>query len=142
MSEIQPIRAAAIADGIVINVEMIGPGFERDGVTYVPSETAGIGDRYEKGEFVRPEIEPQPDPVPEIVSMRQAKIQLSRAGLLAQANAAIGALSGQPGEEARLEWEYATSLRRDHPLVAGIGRALGLDDAAKDDLFRAAALIP
>lgn len=96
--------------------------------------------RWANGAWAIPE--PQPEPVPEIVSMRQAKIQLSRAGLLVQANAAIGALEGQPGEEAQIEWASATSLRRDHPLVAGIGRALGLDDAAKDDLFRAAALIP
>jgi len=78
---------------------------------------------------------------PESITMRQAKLQLSRAGKLSAANTAIAAMTGQPGEEARIEWEYATTLRRDHPLVAGLGRTLGLDGATIDNLFRAASQI-
>jgi hypothetical protein len=79
--------------------------------------------------------------IPTLVTMRQAKLQLSRAGILAQAEAAIAAMEGQPAEEAQIEWEYATELRRDHPLVLGIGQALGLDDATIDRLFVEAAKI-
>lgn len=61
-----------------------------------------------------------------VLSMRQAKLQLSRASILAQADAAIGSMEGQPGEEAGIEREYASELRRDHPLVNEIGIALGL----------------
>ncbi|MEM5542941.1 hypothetical protein WNY61_09330 [Sulfitobacter sp. AS92] len=84
---------------------------------------------------------PPPPPVPDVVSMRQARLALSRAGLLANAEAAIAGMTGEAGDEARIEWEYATELRRDHPLVAALGQTLGLDDAAKDDLFRQAAQI-
>jgi PAS domain-containing protein len=79
--------------------------------------------------------------VPEEVTMRQAKIVLSRAGRFAQANAALESMSGQQGEEARIEWQYATVLRRDHPLVIGIGQALGMDDTTIDTLFREAAKV-
>lgn len=78
---------------------------------------------------------------PQEVTMRQAKIALSRAARLTQANAAIEAMSGQQGEEARIEWQYATVLRRDHPLVLGIGQALGMDDATIDTLFKEAAKV-
>jgi len=79
-----------------------------------------------------------PNPVPEAVTMRQARLALSRAGVLKAANDAIEAMEGQPGEEARIEWDYAAELRRDHPLVAGLGQSLGLDDSAIDNLFREA----
>jgi len=73
--------------------------------------------------------------------MRQAKIILSRAGRLAAANAAIDGLTGQQGEEARIEWQYATSLRYDHPLVAAIGAALGIPQESIATLFIEAAKV-
>lgn len=81
-------------------------------------------------------------PVPVSVTMRQAKLALSRAIVLGRANTAISAMPGQAGEEARIEWEYATTLRRDHPLVAGLGQALGLTAGDIDALFISAAAIP
>lgn len=89
---------------------------------------------------LKPELEPE-NPVPAVISMRQAKLQLSRVGLLAAANTAIAEMEGRAGEEARIEWEYAAELRRDHPLVAGIGAVLDLDDEAIDGLFLDAAKI-
>lgn len=68
-------------------------------------------------------------------------LALSRAGLLANADAAIAGMTGAAGDEARIEWEYATEIRRDHPMIAALGQALGLDDDAIDDLFRQAAQI-
>lgn len=94
--------------------------------------------------LIRPlnELPVQPDPVyavPQSVTMRQARIALSRAGVLKAAEDAIAAMPGQPGEEARIEWAFAAELRRDHPLVTSLGDTLGLDAAAVDDLFRSAA---
>ncbi|WP_062220471.1 hypothetical protein [Aureimonas sp. D3] len=79
--------------------------------------------------------------VPAAVTMRQARIALSRAWLLSKAEAAIAQMAGQAGEEARIEWEYAAELKRDHPLIAALGQALGLSAEAIDDLFREAATI-
>lgn len=42
-------------------------------------------------------------------------------------------------EAARIEWEYATEYRREHPLVAQLGAALGLCEAQIDAAFVAAA---
>ncbi|KAA0970797.1 hypothetical protein FPY71_09995 [Aureimonas fodinaquatilis] len=87
-------------------------------------------------------VPPAPEPIPVTeVTMRQAKIQLSRAGILTQADAAIQSMPGQQGEEARIEWQYATTLRRAHPLVDALGSQLGLSVEQIDELFEAAALI-
>jgi hypothetical protein len=83
---------------------------------------------------------PEADATP-VVTMRQARLALLGAGVLEAADAAIGAMLGVEGDAARIEWEYATTLRRDHPLVAGMGLALGLDAEAIDQLFVQAAEI-
>lgn len=82
-----------------------------------------------------------PPPVPEEVTRRQAKLALSRAGILPLADAAIAGMQGQAGEEARIDWADAGVFRRDNPLILGIGSTLGLTEAEVDDLFRAAARI-
>jgi hypothetical protein len=71
--------------------------------------------------------------------MRQARLALLGAGLLAQVNDAITAMGGTPGEAARIEWEYALSVERDSPLVASLTAALGLTAAQLDALFTTAA---
>ncbi|WP_062233247.1 hypothetical protein [Aureimonas sp. N4] len=82
-----------------------------------------------------------PPPVPEEVSRRQAKRALSDAGHLAAANAAIAAIPGKAGDDARIDWADAGYFRRDNPLIAALGQDLGLSAEAIDDLFREAAVI-
>jgi len=77
--------------------------------------------------------------LPQTVTMRQARLALLEAGLLASVEAAIASMTGTEGEAARIEWEYATELRRDHPLVVSLVPALGLTDAQLDALFLSAA---
>jgi hypothetical protein len=70
------------------------------------------------------------DPVPKVVTMRQARLALLGAGLLAQVNTAVANMPGVEGDAARIEWEYAQEVRRDSSLVAGLAAALGLTDEA------------
>lgn len=78
-------------------------------------------------------------PVPTVVSMRQARLALLAAGLLTQVNDAVAGMPGVDGEAARIEWEYATEVRRDSALVASMAGALALDAPALDALFSDAA---
>ena len=82
--------------------------------------------------------EPAPPYVPASVTMRQARLALLGAGLLASVDAAIDGLPSPQKEAARIEWEYATEVQRVSGLVPMMGAALGLDDAALDALFVAA----
>ncbi|GHU34243.1 hypothetical protein AGMMS50256_27610 [Betaproteobacteria bacterium] len=99
--------------------------------------------------WVPPEIpyEPPPPPEPELpkpvvpksITMRQARLALLGAGLLAAVDAAIASMEGVQGEAARIEWEYAASVERNNPLFAAMAGSLELTDDALDQLFIAAA---
>lgn len=78
---------------------------------------------------------------PQVVTMRQARLALVQAGLLAQVNTAVAAMPGAAGDTARIEWEFSGTVERHRPLVQALGAALGLTDAQLDDLFRLAATL-
>lgn len=79
--------------------------------------------------------------VPEAVTMRQARLALLQAGLLAQVNTAITNMPGAAGDAARITWEFAGDVQRSDALLAQLAGALGLSDAQLDDLFRLAATL-
>lgn len=78
---------------------------------------------------------------PQSVTMRQARLALLAMGKLAAVTAAINALPSPQREAAQIEWEYSGEVHRDRALVRSLAPALGLDDAALDGLFNAAALL-
>lgn len=77
---------------------------------------------------------PLPAPVvPAAVEMRQFRIALHRAGLLG----AVATAAAEADAETEIEWSFATVVTRSGPLPP----LTGLDDAALDALFTAAAAI-
>ena len=80
-------------------------------------------------------VAPYTEPVPQQVTMRQARLELLERGLLDDVEAAIAAA----GRAAQIEWEYATTVERGHPVIAAVQQQQGLSDADMDDLFREAA---
>lgn len=85
-------------------------------------------------EVVQTVTPPAPPAVPQVVSMRQARLALLAADLLDDVDAAVKAA----GRVAQIEWDYATEVRRDHPLIAAIQAANGLTSDELDALFAAA----
>ncbi|MCV2365526.1 hypothetical protein LNV23_18920 [Paucibacter sp. DJ1R-11] len=81
-------------------------------------------------------------PIVPVVSMRQAQLALHAAGKLAAVESAIAAMAEPQRSAARIEFERAGTVARDHPSTALIGTAAGLSEAEIDALFAAAALIP
>ena len=75
------------------------------------------------------------NPVPQQVTMRQARLALLKAGLLDDVEMVIA----NAGREAQLEWEYAAVAERSNPAVAIVQQQQALTDAQIDDLFREAA---
>jgi hypothetical protein len=84
---------------------------------------------------------PPPPVIPQAVTMRQARLALLGAGVLATVDAAIASMEGIEGDAARIEWEYAHEIRRDSPLVTAMSGLLGLDEAALDQLFLTASTL-
>jgi len=98
-------------------------------------------DELEKGEAeILPYVEP-PTPIPQVVTMRQARLALLSQGLLSSVESAIDTLEDPPKSEVRIEWEYSQTVERDRPFVTLLGNALGLDKAGLDDLFTLAATL-
>ena len=77
--------------------------------------------------------------VPAEVTMRQARLALLGAGVLADVDAAISAMPEPTKSAARIEWEYSGAVQRHNGFVAALGPALGLTEAQIDALFIAAA---
>ena len=78
------------------------------------------------------------------ITARQLRLALLRLGVTgAQVEAQIAAMPGTDAarEAAMIEWEYATTYQRDHPLVVALGAALGLTTAQIDDAWKEAATI-
>lgn len=75
--------------------------------------------------------------IPSVVTMRQARIALNRAGLLAAVNAAVAAAD----EETKIAWEFSTEVQRDFPLVQTLAAALNLTEVQLDELFTQAAVL-
>ena len=75
------------------------------------------------------------NPVPQQVTMRQARLALLGAGLLDDVEMVIAAA----GRAAQLEWEYAAVVERSNPAVAAVQQQQALTDTYIDDLFREAA---
>lgn len=77
--------------------------------------------------------------VPSSVTMRQARLALRQAGKLSLVDAVIASLSEPQKTAAQIEWEYSNEVQRRNGFVSVIAPALGLDEAALDALFIAAA---
>ena len=75
------------------------------------------------------------NPVPQQVTMRQARLALLSAGLLDDVEMVITAA----GRAAQLEWEYAAAVDRSNPAIVAVQQQKSLTDAQIDDLFREAA---
>lgn len=83
-------------------------------------------------------LTPPPPRPPAKVTMRQARLALSAAGILPNVDAAINALEEPQRTVARIEWDYSQEVERDRELVNVLGPALGLTDEQLDELFREA----
>lgn len=89
--------------------------------------------------YVEPSIEQQRAGFPRLTA-RQLRLGLVNNGLTpAQVSAAIEAMAeGAAKETARIEWEYATTFNRTHPLIETISDALGLTATQVDSMWLAA----
>lgn len=93
-----------------------------------------------KAEWVPP---PPPVPmIPQVVTMRQARLALLSAGLLDQVDAALAAIPDATDlRAAQIEWEYSNAVERGSQWVNNLAGALGLTQQQLDDLFAQAATL-
>jgi hypothetical protein len=104
------------------------------------SRTSGLAESLVP-EGVTPE--PYIEPVARVtsVSMRQARLILLSQNMLSSIDGIIAQLPTPQKEAAQIEWEYATDVSRDSPLVAMLVQSLGLTEEDLDSLFTVASTL-
>jgi hypothetical protein len=75
--------------------------------------------------------------VPQSVPMLNAHLVLIESGAMAAVRAYLDGLAGMEGEQARVYFDKALTMKRNHPLVLSIPESL-MTEAQKDALFIAA----
>ena len=75
---------------------------------------------------------------PKVVTMRQARLALLQSGLLQTVQDAI---ANSTDEAMKIEWEYATEVKRDWGSLVALTTALGITDLQLDDLFQLASTL-
>lgn len=110
-------------------IEKIGGNFICDGVSF---QSTVIGNGATIGE-----LDPTAPPpiVPAFIPMRNARLSLLHFGYLASAQAIIDALGGVEGDAARINWEFAQTVRRDSPLFELLRVELNLENQEVDEMF-------
>lgn len=73
-----------------------------------------------------------------VVTMRQARLALLQSGLLATIQTAI---TNGTDDAMKIEWEYATEVRRDWASLIALTTTLGMTDIQLDSLFELAATL-
>jgi hypothetical protein len=130
------MKYAHIKNNVAIDVIQTDPF-----MVFVPSyaqqfeevdESCCVGMVLEDGVWVIP---PVIIPIPQEITMRQARLVLLERGLLANVQPAIDSLPEPNKTKAQIEWEYSNALQRDNPFVTTLGTALGLSSDDIDNLF-------
>ena len=84
----------------------------------------------------RVEAATRPTPVPKFVTKRQAFLALLTVGIReADILAIIATMPDSERGKAEIEFTYAASFERNHPLIKIIGQSKALDDTQLDRLF-------
>lgn len=127
------ITTAAGVFGPFHTVETLDDRYRCDGAD-LPFTVVGEG---VVADWVGPLPVPElpPVPVPQSVTMRQARLALLGAGLLDDIDAAINGLPSPQKEAARIQWEYSQEVQRHHGLVASLAPLMGMTDPQIDALF-------
>ena len=76
-------------------------------------------------------IEPEPIIIiPQVITMRQARLQLLEVGLLDDVEAIVAL-----DRKSQIEWEYASEVYRQSTLIESVKGALNLTDVQIDNMF-------
>lgn len=126
--------------GPFATIEVLSDRYRCDN-TDLPFTVVGQGEIVEADTITWPEPPAPPVPVPQSVTMRQARLALHAADLLSSVDTAIASMQEPAKTAALIEWEYASAVERNAGLVPAMASALGMTDAQIDDLFITAATL-
>lgn len=100
----------------------------------ITNQQVGNASSYFLGEPDTPAV----NPVPQRVSMRQARLALLAINKLSAVTAIISALPANQKQAAEITWEYSQEVQRYNGLVSQLAPAMGMTELDIDNLFIAA----
>ena len=101
--------------------------------TFVKPDGSEVSlEQYCKTQYIAPYVEPEPmpEPMPQVITMRQARLQLFEVGLLDDVEALVTL-----DRKSQIEWEYANEVYRHSPLIESVKGAMSLTDEQIDSMF-------
>ena len=104
--------------------------------TFVKADGSEVPlEEYCKTQTIAPYVEPKPlpEPIPQAITMRQARLQLLDVGLLDDVEALVAL-----DRKSQIEWEYANEVYRQNPLIESVKETMSLTDEQIDDMFLSA----
>ena len=125
-------------DGYLVNGSMSVP--KVDGNRHYEEVKQFIADGgVVEPEFTDAELAQQiEDAKPKVVTMRQARLALLQSGLL---QTVTDAIANGTDEAMKIEWEYATEVRRDWGSLVTLTTTLGMTSQELDNLFQLASTL-
>jgi hypothetical protein len=99
-----------------------------DEFIYTDQEGVTNGWLLQDGVFVAPPL--PPSAIPSSITPRQARLKLLEANLLDNLEAVI-----TTNRAWQIEWEYATEVKRDSPLIDAVASEAGLTEEQIDQMF-------
>lgn len=143
-NEVSPAESERIEPGRVTKTQIKCVSYHPTQIDMLRADAVELGTDLTEHEalladWVASYVSPDPEPVqvPQVVTIRQAKLALLQAGLLDDVDAAVA----QADRATQIEWEYATEVRRGWPTLLTLQTALGLTEQQVNDLFISASLI-
>lgn len=116
--------------GPYATIEVLEDRYRCDGAD-LPFTVVGEGEVSDAVPSDFPTPAPEQAPVPQTLTIRQAKLILLQNNLLDDVDAAVA----QADRATQIEWEYATEVHRTWPTLVAMASALGMTDAQLDQLF-------
>lgn len=132
-----------VSDGLVTNAILLDDDADPAafGAVLGPEE-AGIGWAFDGETWTPPEAPAAPPAPPPDLTARQLRLGLLEIGIKpADVTAAIEQLPSPDKERAEIEWEYANTFQREHPLIAVLAAHFGLSKEAVDEAWEASAAL-
>ena len=143
-NEVSPAESERIEPGQVTKTQIKCVSYHPTQIDMLRADALELGTDLTEHEalladWVASYVPPDPEPVqvPQVVTIRQAKLALLQAGLLDDVDAAVA----QADRTTQIEWEYATEVRRGWQTLLTIQAELGLSERQVDDLFIMAATL-
>lgn len=137
-NEVSPAEPERVEPGQVTKTQVKCVSYHPTQIDMLRADAAALGTDLAEHEtmladWVAAYIPPAPEPVqvPQVVTIRQAKLALLQAGLLDNVDAAVA----QADRATQIEWEYATEVKRNWPTLLTLAAAMGISSTSLDGLF-------